>query len=161
MEKEIKELLILLDILIAHHRELLSVEQKKMNAVINQNWYELEKLLNHSRLILKDIDKAEKIRLDLVEKITGFKETSLSQLKEKISTSNRKKLVKSGELLKKVMEEIKELNARVENLLQSSLEIIDFSISLFSGSDSKTYSGTGREKKDEGKHTSLIFDIKA
>jgi len=161
MKEDIKELLIVLDILIAHHRALLSVEQKKMDAVINQDWQELESLLNKSRLILKDIDTAERIRLGLVEKVTGVKETPLTNLQEKLNPENREKLIRSGEILKKVLEEIKEVNTRIEKLLQGSLEVIDFSIALFSGSDSKTYSGSGREKKDEGRHTSLIFDIKA
>ena len=56
-----------------------------------------------------------------------------------------------------------ELNQRIEHLLKDSLDIINFSVSLFSGAGpgGRTYSGAGEERPPDEKPASLVLDIKA
>jgi len=163
MEKIVNKLLIVLEGLIAYHRELLSVEHEKLSSIINQDWQVLEQLVFRSRKILKDIETAEETRLDLVETICGNREGALADIGQSVSGKTGKHLQINAEKLRSLMREQKTLNQRIEALLQSSLEIVNFSISLFSGSGpgSRTYSGKGEEKAPDEKHTSLVFDVKA
>ena len=61
------------------------------------------------------------------------------------------------------MLEQKELNGRIEYLLKDSLDIINFSVSIFSGAGphGRTYSVAGEEKSHEEKPVPMVLDIKA
>ncbi len=163
MEQEYFHLLTVLDLLIAFHRELVSVEQQKVNLIINQDWKELERQVAKSREILGNIESAEKTRLEIVEKIGGKTETTLSELSGSMPEGMREDLLKNGERLRALIADLRNLTHRSAQLLSSSLEVVDFTLSLFAGASSrgKTYGVNGEEKRDEGKHTSLVFDLKA
>ncbi len=162
MDKSLKELLIVLDILIAHHRELISCEQKKLEMIIKHDWKGLQKQVDISTQILKSIDTAERLRLDLIVRIGYSKETPIREVVNAFADMDKEKVINSREKLVSTLQELKSLNKQIETLIESSLEIINFSISLFqeNGSASKTYSGNGEERK-EGKCTPLVFDKKA
>lgn len=162
MDKQIKELVIVLDILVANHRELLSCEQSKLELIINQDWYGLGKQLKSSEQILKSIEAAEKLRIDILRRM-GFNEsTPMKNVVGGFSEEERKRLIDGAERLSYVIKDLKLLNGQVQDLLSSSLEVIDFSISLFqgAGSGSKTYSVNGEEKKGDDRVTSLVLDTK-
>ena len=163
MEKTMRELIVVLDVLVAHHRELLMLEQKKLTSIINQDWKGLEELLSKSKQVLRDIEDAEKLRLDLIEKLCGSKDAKITDIKIKVPEELTNELQKSGKKLISLIQEQKILNENIEKLLQSSLEIVNFSVSLFSGmgSNGKTYTGSGKEKGSKGKYTSFVFDVKA
>jgi predicted transcriptional regulator len=157
------ELLVLLDVLIELHRKLFQVERKKLTAVIQQNRKQLEKLTAESAGILGEIHATEESRIRLVEKFYGDREATLSEIADRCSSKIKKDLQKRVKKLSSLISIQKSLNGRIEGLLQSSLEIVDFSLSLISGAgiEGKTYSGSGEESKTKGKHTSLVFDAKA
>ncbi len=163
MQKITMELLKVLDVLIAHHKELLNIEKKKLSSIIEQDWKKLEFLLEKSKQILKRVENAERERLSLVEKICGRKESTLSEIENTIPSDLGQELKKSSRNLISLIEEQKILNENIEKLLISSLEIVNFSISLISGMGIKgqTYSGSGKERGSGEKHTSFVFDIKA
>lgn len=162
MEKPLKELLIVLDILIANHRELISCEQKKLEMIIKQDWKGLQLQVDMSTQILQSIDTAERLRLDLIERIGFSKETPIKEVVNAFGDQDKEKIINSREKLVSTLQELKSLNKQIETLIESSLEIINFSLSLFqeNGQASKTYSGNGEEKK-AGKCTPLVLDTKA
>jgi len=163
MKDDYITLLTVLDNLIISHRKLLEVEQNKIKLIINQDWETLEGQIEKSREILKRIRAHEKQRLDLIERIGGKRELSLSEILQSLPETRRDDLRKKGEKLQSIVMELKSLNRQIEQLLESSLEVINFTLSLFSGAGSsgKTYCGDGEEKKTDEKHTSLVFDLKA
>ncbi len=163
MEKIMRELLMVLDVLIGQHKELLSFEQKKLSAIVNQDWKGLEAYLSHSRDILKKIENTEQVRLDILEKLCGRKEATLSDVKLSLPAGLHDELEKSSTRLIALIKEQKVLNANIEKLLKNSLEIVDFSISLFSrmGAKGNTYSVNGKESPSGKKVSSFVFDVKA
>jgi uncharacterized protein YggU (UPF0235/DUF167 family) len=128
MEKELKEFLIVLDILIANHKELVSCEQNKLQLIIAQDWESLGEQLKRSEKILESIATAEKLRVDLTS----------------------------------VVQNLKALNRQIATLLNTSLEVVNFSISLIQGhgADHKTYCMNGEEKKGQENNTSMVLDTR-
>jgi len=162
VENKSKTLVIIMDILIAHHHELLSSEKKKLESIKSQDWVSLNQHIQRSKEILMSINNIEKERMEIVKIITGSKKSSFNKLLEIVPAGYIKKIIEKRDELTSVINEIKGLNKNIEDLLKSSLEVIDFSVSLFSGagSNGKTYSPNGKEENVTTKHTSLLFDIK-
>jgi len=163
MEKNMRDLLMVLDVLIGQHKELLGIEQKKLTAIVNQDWKGLEEYLSHSRDILKKIENTEQVRLDTLERLCGRKDATLSDIKSSLTAGMHDELEKSSSRLIHLIKEQKVLNENIEKLLKSSLEIVDFSISLFSrmGAKGSTYSVNGKESPSGKKVSSFVFDVKA
>jgi len=160
MEKEYMELIAVLERLVVLHRDLLHMEQDKLALILDQNWKTLAERIDESKGILDAIEECEKKRLSVVERMGGSRDSALSELLQRIPEDQRRVLKTRGEELQSVVLELKSLNSRSRQLLDSSLEVINFTLSLFSGAGTKTYSGSGREEADPGKHTSLVFDLK-
>jgi flagellar biosynthesis/type III secretory pathway chaperone len=95
--------------------------------------------------------------------LIGFsKDSSLSQISERLPEKIGEDLQQCGENLRSLMFQLKILNSRCEQLIGSSLEVIDFTLSMMSGAvRGKTYKPDGEEKKGEGGNTALVFDLKA
>ena len=163
MSEKYEELLGVMDTLIHNHRRLLEVEQEKPETVIQQNWRGLEQLVSKSEKIIGDIESVERRRLELIGEMGGNEKATLRTIAYQVPEKTREELLKSGERLMSLMHELKELNKYLEKLVQSSLEIVNYSISLFSGrgGNTKTYSDGGQEKSIEEKHTSFVFDVEA
>jgi flagellar biosynthesis/type III secretory pathway chaperone len=144
MKENYIELLTSMETLVNLHRELLTVEQQKIDMIINQNWEDLEGLVQ------------------LIELIGFSKDSSLSQISERLPEKIGEDLQQCGENLRSLMFQLKILNSRCEQLIGSSLEVIDFTLSMMSGAvRGKTYKPDGEEKKGEGGNTALVFDLKA
>ena len=163
MEKSVKELLIVLDVLIVNHRELLSCEQEKLECIIRQDWQGLGEALKRSEQILISIETAEKLRRQLLGTLGRDEATPMKTLIGELSGKQAEKLNEGSERLKAVIGELKAINDRVQTLLTSSLEVIDFSLSLFQGEGpgSRTYCKNGAEKRSGERYTSLVLDTKA
>ncbi len=162
MKENYIKLLASMETLVNLHRELISVEQQKIDMIIDQNWGDLERLVNESEKVLKDIENSEMSRVKLIESLGCSKDTSLSQIAEHLPKEIGEDLLKCGENLRSLMLQLRILNSRCEQLIGSSLEVIDFTLSMMSGAvRGKTYKPDGEEKKVEDGHTALVFDLKA
>lgn len=163
MKQDYVQFLSAMETLVTLHRELLAVEQEKIIMIIDQNWKGLERQVEKSRDILKKIESAESSRIELIEKLGVQRESSLSEVSETLPAPIEADLQRHGKKLRSLLLELKDLVKRCEQLLESSLEVIDFTLSVFSGADAngKTYSDEGEEKKGDGGRTSLVFDLKA
>ncbi|MBN2324703.1 MAG: flagellar protein FlgN [Spirochaetes bacterium] len=163
MDKSVKELFAVLEVLIANHKELFSCEQKKVECIIRQDWQGLSGALKHSEEVLKSIETAEKLRSRCLETLGYDESASMRSVIGDISKKQAGKLEESTRTLKRVMDELKVINDRVQTLLQSSLEVINFSLSLFQGEgpSSRTYCMNGSEEKGGERCTSLVLDTKA
>jgi len=163
MESKTGKLVTILEELIALHRALLNVEQKKLHSVINQDLQELDSLILQSKKILKDIEISEKARLVIVEELCGTDRATITEIGHKLSEKRNAELTSRAGSLKSLMLEQKELNGRIAYLLKDSLDIINFSVSIFSGAgpQGRTYSVAGEEKSHEEKPVPMVLDIKA
>jgi hypothetical protein len=163
MQKTTEELLEVLDMLIANHKKLLTIEKKKLSSIVDQDWKNLELLLEKSKQVLEKIENVENVRLSLVKDLCGRKDATIGEIESTIASDMGPELKKRSSDLISIMEEQKLINENIEKLLKNSLEIVNFSISLISGMGAKgqTYSGSGKERGAGQKHTSFVFDIKA
>lgn len=163
MQKTMKELVDVLDQLVQYHRDLLEVEQKKLSSIVDQDWEELEILLLKSRKILTNIETAEKRRMSIIQELCGKEDIRLSEVEKEISGDLAPRIRNCGNKLVELIQRQKSMNEKIERLLKSSLEIVNFSLSLFAGSGAqgRTYSGKGEEKGNGEKCSSFVFDIKA
>ena len=163
MESKTRELITILEKLIMHHRALLTVEQKKVHSIINQDMQELDSLILQSRKILKDIETSEKARRVIVKELCGTDKATITEIGYGLSEAKNTELSLRANSLKSLMLEQKELNQSIEYLLKDSLDIINLSVSIFSGADpyGKTYSVAGEERSIVDKPASMILDIKA
>jgi flagellar biosynthesis/type III secretory pathway chaperone len=160
------QLLSVMEALIIHHRELVALEKEKIKFVIDQDWMHLEEMVEKSRTVLKKIEDAEKQRVEIVGTLEGKMVDTppiLSELSDKVPPDCKTDILRAGETLHTTMLELKNLNSRSEQLIISSLEVVDFTLALLSGASSKgrTYSGDGEERAEGREHPSLVFDVKA
>ena len=166
MEQKHTQLLSVMEELIDHHRELVALEQEKIKLVIDQDWKLLEERVEQSRAVLQKIDDAEKRRVGIIGTLSGNINGGLQTLSEvsaHVTDTCGGELMRSGEMLRSLMLELKNLNSRSEQLISSSLEVVDFTLALLSGASSngKTYDGDGEERAEGREHPSLVFDLKA
>jgi nucleotidyltransferase/DNA polymerase involved in DNA repair len=163
MQKIIDQLLQSLEELITLHRALLEIEQSKVSVILDQDWKELEQLLGTSRKILDNIETAEKQRLRIVERLCGRAEAHLSEVEKTAPETQRARLKSSGARLAELITMQKGVSRNVESLLRSSLEIVNFTLSLFMDGErqGKIYSVDGQDRGSGGKSSPLVFDIKA
>jgi flagellar biosynthesis/type III secretory pathway chaperone len=160
------ELLSVMESLISHHLELIDLEHEKVRFIIDQDWEQLEAVVEKSRIVLKHIEAAEKQRVEIVNTLGGSgteNPPSISELTDRIPSECKADILRVGETLRSTMFELKDLNRRCEQLIAGSLEVVDFTLSLLSGATSKgrTYSGDGEERAEGREHPSLVFDVKA
>lgn len=163
MQKISGQLLQSLDELITLHRALLEVEQAKVPVILNQDWNELGQLLDTSRKILDSIEEAEKRRMHFVERLCGRRDAPLSEVERRAPEMHLPRLRSSGDRLAGLITKQKGVNRNVESLLRSSLEIVNFTLSLFMEGErqGKIYSVDGQERGAGEKPAPLMFDIKA
>ena len=160
------KLLSVMETLVSHHRELVALEQNKIKLIIDQDWEHLEAVVEKSTVVLKNIESAEKQRVEIVKTFDakGADTTPLlSELTEMLPPEFRADILQTGQTLRSTMLELKGLNRQSEQLIAGSLEVVDFTLSLLSGASSKgkTYSGDGEERSEGREHPSLVFDVKA
>jgi flagellar biosynthesis/type III secretory pathway chaperone len=166
MEQIHAQLIAVMKELVGHHRELLALEREKITLVVEQDWKHLEERVEQSRTVLQKIDDAEKRRITVIGALGGDISSgpqTLSELAERIPDTCVGEVMRLGEMLCSLMLELKNLNSRSEQLIWSSLEVVDFTLALLSGASSngKTYSGDGEERAGGREHPSLVFDVKA
>jgi flagellar biosynthesis/type III secretory pathway chaperone len=163
MGKKAADLIDIIDKLIHHHEELLAIEQEKVRSVVDQDWKGLERLVAHGKKVLKAIEDVEKARRKLLKDLGPGEDAALSEVAGLLPKDDGRSVLEHGGRLRGLIEELRELAKRSEGLIQSSLEVVNFSISLFSGATTggKTYLDNGTERNIGEKHTSLVFDAKA
>jgi flagellar biosynthesis/type III secretory pathway chaperone len=149
--------------LIMLHGELAGLEQEKVRRITEQDWQGLEQQLELSRAVLQQIEDVERRRQELVERLVGNPEKALSDVAAQLPDARGEELLKQGKKLRTLILELKALTLHSEQLISSSLEVVDFTLSLFSGNNSmnKTYDGDGGERGEGQGSLSLVFDVKA
>ena len=149
MEKLVQDLFIVLDALIRDHRELVSCEQSKIECIVRQDWRKLGEALKRSEALLKSIETAENKRRRIIGKLGHGTAASMTVLTGEFDRPQAERLVQCTERLKSIIGELGRINERIHSLLTSSLEVIDFTLSLFQGEGpgSRTYCVNGAERK--------------
>jgi flagellar biosynthesis/type III secretory pathway chaperone len=156
-------LLSIMDRHISLHRELIELEREKISRILAQDWSGLEEQVKRSTEILHRIETTEQRRVKILQAQGRGADATLAEIVEILSTEGGKELQLRGQTMRSLLTELRDLNHRCEELISSSLEVVDFTLSLLAGrgTGGKTYSGEGSEQADRDDHPSLVFDVKA
>jgi flagellar biosynthesis/type III secretory pathway chaperone len=152
-----------LDRHISLHRELIEIENEKISRIVAQDWRGLERRVHRSTEVLRQIEENERHRMQILEEIGGKSGSTLPELADSMAAEYSEELYSRRHTLQSLLIELKILNHRCEELISSSLEVVEFTLSLFTGQGGggKTYSGEGEERASRQDHPSLVFDVKA
>ena len=163
MERKTKELLDVMDILVELHKNLIVTEEEKIEAIINQDWKEVETLLKESESILSEIDRTEKLREDVIKKMGYDLNIPISKLSDSLPEDVYDNLNSSKEKLIAAIDRLKSVNNKTKALLEDSLEIINFTLGLISNGNksTKTYGVSGEEVTESKTTSSFVLDFKA
>jgi len=158
-----RDLVSILDRHISLHRELIGLEREKISRILAQDWHGLEKRVNRSREVLHQIEQTEHRRVEILETTGCNYGSTLTEFAGSMPAECREELHTRRHTLHSLILELKTLNHRCEELISSSLEVVEFTLSLFTGQgySGKTYSGEGEERANRHDHPSLVFDVKA
>ena len=138
MEQETTELVSLMERLVSLHQELIPLEEEKIGLIIDQNWAGLEEQVQKSGPILLSIEDTERRRMEIVGRLGGTSDQPLSEIASQLPVDTGSELQRSGRTLRTLLLELKNLNLQEEQLITSSLEVVEFTLSLFSGRGSKS-----------------------
>ena len=160
---KIQRLIEIMDVLIDLHRRLLNVEESKIEAIVNQDWKRLQVLLQESEILMSEIEDVEEERIRLIKDAGYDAESSISEISVKLPENIRVLLEKSRDNLIGIVNELKEINRKTRAMLEGSLEVINFTLGLLSGGNSrvKTYGVQGKEIGETEHTSSMVFDFKA
>jgi hypothetical protein len=163
MTHESRDLASLLDELVSLHRRLIEVEQEKIAIVVDQKWTQLDGQVEKSRRLLERIEETERLRQEVIAGMGGNEEMTLSELSRQVPAEIGNRLLDRGKTLRILLVELKNLSLQCRQIVSSSLEVVDFTLSLFDGTGSKgrMYGDDGGEQNSEREQPSLVFDMKA
>jgi len=136
-----KEVRAVIEILKKEHdcyKDLLEFSKSKKNVIIEGKVSELDKMVKLEQGMIWNIGQLEKQREQEVSKlcsVLGIKgeQLTISELSEALQPEHKKELQKVQEELSKLLAELKTVNDLNGQLLEQSLEYIDYSINLISG----------------------------
>jgi len=163
MDKKAKDLLKIMNVLIELHKSLLIIEEKKIGAIINQDWKTMEELLKEGEFTLSEIERSEVARKNILKNMGYDLNVPISQLSESLPESIYRDLKSSRESLVAVIDKLRNVNGRIKELLEDSLEIINFTLGLISNGNktTKTYGDSGKEITENKTTSSFVLDFKA
>lgn len=163
MDKPLLKLVANLDSQVKKHKILLNVLKKKLNAIVAQDWEKLQVYVERSNPILEQIRRLEEDRVRIVWSITGDGKTRISELTSGMKADERKALQEKADELTEIVGEVKSAIFQISTLLETSLEVIDYTVSLLSGNgiSGSLYGTGGREKKSAENNYPLLLNIKA
>ncbi len=164
-----KEVNTVMDILKKEHgyyKDLTELSKSKKNIIIEGKVEELDKIVKLEQNMIYNIGQLEKQREEEVSKLckilgVSSAQITLSDLAKMLQPELKKGLEDIQENLRETFSELKAANDINGQLLEQSLEYIDYSINLFAGSGMETgslYEGIGKSGSKQNRKN--IFDTK-
>jgi flagellar biosynthesis/type III secretory pathway chaperone len=164
-----KEINAIIDILRSEHgyyNDLVELSRSKKDIIIEGKVAELDKIVKLEQNMIFSIGQLEKEREDEVAKLCkaldmNSSQLTVSELAKVLKPELKNKLEDIQDKLKKTFSELKAANDVNGQLIEQSLEYIDYSINLFTGSGMETgslYGDAGKDKGKQGKKS--IIDTK-
>ena len=121
----------------SQYRKLIDLSSKKTQIIVKGDIEALEKITDDEQLIVDHIGGLEKTRLSTMKQIAKILNTDVSGLKLEVLISlldrtpkEQKALAEIHDKLHDTLYEMKLLNERNEELLNSAKEMVDFNLNL-------------------------------
>ncbi|MCR4960905.1 MAG: flagellar protein FlgN [Lachnospiraceae bacterium] len=119
------------------YRQIIELSSRKTQAIVKGDIDELEHVTDDEQLIVDRINACEKERASTMKEIAKILNTDVSGLKLSVlislldkSPKEQKALAKIHDKLHETLHEVKLINERNEELLNSAREMVDFNLTL-------------------------------
>ncbi len=167
MEAQIKQLFDILNRQTLVYESILKLSKQKTDLIVAGKIKELENLVKLEQALVLQISRLEKQREETSEELSS--QLALQEDQNKISITNllnhlndeqQEQLKSFQQKMKEIVEELKNTNELNAKLIKQSLEYIEFSMNMITGT---SVSGTQYEDKGttkDSKGTRNLFDIK-
>lgn len=162
---KLKELFELLDKENKLYEELLELSNEKKRVIVTNQIKTLEQITAKEQGFIKTIVQLEKMRTKVVDELSAsfgvIHLEQLSDLEPYLSTSDQKSLVRLKQGLSGTIKQLTEVNTLNGELINQSLEFIEFNYELYRNmqSSGSIYDESAGENKLEKKTN--LFDAKA
>ncbi len=145
------------------YRDILELSRHKTSTIVEGKVSELEQITRVEQKILLNVGGLEQQREEAVKQLASHMKMQADQLNlglvvEEAQENLKDKFISLKDEIASILNELKEVNDLNSHLIEKSLEYIDFSMNLITGSPSDvTYSAKKGKGKGEGKS---FFDQK-
>lgn len=138
------------------YKKLLTLEDKKKNALVKNNIQEIELITAQEEMFIMQVNRLEKERLMWAEQIGNElgkapEDLTLAELAEHFPILEEVRLDLDQVVLK--LKEVHETNSK---LLHQAMKIVDYTVGLLTHQESNTYTYPGQREKDENKKRHLM-----
>lgn len=164
VEKELNELVEILDKELELYQEILEISKNKSSIIAERKITELENIVKAEQSYILTVGKLENQREAIVSKIANvlaidIPKASVSYISENLDESQSSVLKDYQDKFKVLFKDIKDVNALNARLLRNSLEYVDFSINLISSIDTgnNNYCDSGQLSESKKRN---FFDVK-
>ncbi len=164
-----KEVNAVIDILKKEHvyyKDMLELSKSKKRIIVEGKVAELDKIVKLEQNMIVNIGQLERKREEEVAKLSGAlginnAQATITELSKILRPELKKELEDIQKKLQETFTELKTVNDVNGQLIEQSLEYIDYSINLVAGSGMETgslYEDIGKNKSKQSKKN--IFDTK-
>ncbi len=166
VDKEVNAVIDILDKEYSYYKDMLELSKSKKKIIVDGKVAELDKIVKLEQNMIFNIGQLEKKREEEVAKLSNAlnlnsSQITISVLSKVLQPELKKELENMQNKLQDIFSELKAVNDVNGHLIEQSLEYIDYSINLFSGTGMETgslYEDLGKNKSKQGKKN--IFDTK-
>ena len=166
VEREVKTVIEILGKEYDYYKDMLELSKSKKKIIVEGKVAELDKIVKLEQNMIFNIGQLERKREEEVAKLCKALElnsnkVNISELMQVLQPEQKKRLENVQGRLLEVLSELKAVNDVNGQLLEQSLEYIDYSINLLAGAGMETGSLYEDIGKNKGKKSDKnIFDTK-
>ncbi len=165
METQIKQLIDILNRQTMVYESILKLSKQKTDLIVAGKIKELENLVKLEQVLVLQISRLEQQREETIESLSSqlalqHEDISITNLLTHLKEEQQAQLISFQKRMKETIEELKNTNDLNAKLIKQSLEYIEFSMNMITGT---SVSGTQYEDKGttkDSKGTRSLFDVK-
>ena len=166
VDKEVNAVIEILRNEYDYYKDMLEMSKSKKKIIVEGKVADLDKMVKLEQNMIFNIGQLERKREQEVAKLCKTLELNssnitISELMQVLRPELKKELEDTQNKLRETLSELKSVNDINGQLIEQSLEYIDYSINLVAGTGMETgslYEDVGRNKSKQGKVN--IFDTK-
>jgi len=166
VDKEVNTVIGILENEYAYYKDMLELSKSKKDIIVEGKVAELDKIVKLEQNMIFNIGQLEKDREETVAKLCkslglDCGRINIRELMQVLKAEHRNQLEDMQLKLRRILADLKEVNDINGQLIQQSLEYIDYSINLVAGTGMETGSLYEDIGKNKGKQRDKnIFDTK-
>lgn len=166
VDKEVSAVIEILGKEYDYYKDMLELSKSKKKIIVEGKVAELDKIVKLEQNMIFNIGQLERQREEEVTKLCSGLELNssrinISELMQLLKPEQKKELENVQVRLRGILSELKSVNDVNGQLIEQSLEYIDYSVNLLAGAGMETgslYEDIGRNKGKQ--HDKNIFDTK-